>query len=723
MAPHADQPPFPMKGSQGPDGGRASPADALPFGLPKRPLLAKSDFAPVCLTFFVGLGFCALLPLAIARWYRPDTARLIQEATKLVTPAAARALAPEPVERLQYVAVLLLGPPFLLACLLTLTRFYRTVAESSRLIYLRAATGLLLAATVATPVLAYLALKNSAFLYVRAGVLFTHWPSYTFLLFPCLALLAFFAEARWISWIGRLALYSTSAYMAATVFFSVLFDRDNISPWTPHLNPVIYPLAQVMAGKTLLVNCAPLYGLYPQFLQPVYQIFPLSVYSFTVVMAVLLMVCLVSQWFFLRAVTKNNFVLLAGFVAAVFYSYVAPKVAIPKILGDPYFQYWPIRVLFASLLLALSAFYLRGIGRRVIYPATFLCAALATLWNLDSGLVVFGAWLLLLVYIELFHRPWRDVTKPILSHVLAGFCSLLLVYGGYSLFAFLRSGVWPDWHMTANYYRLFSHYGYFMLPMAPLPHMWGIVVGVYIGAMVLAIVGLLRKEDELFSGSLFLLAILGAGLFGYYNGRSHDYCVIPLLYVPIMIMTLVADHILTGVKAGDRAYRKFLPLGALLFYFCASAVPSVLAFGQLRRFKGWVQAGSIASIHGSQGVHSRNIAFIRKQTKPGERVLIFLQGKFDGMYYAESSTASVLDLASSSDWFFKSDIERIVGFLRENKTSKVFAVPGEYGGLAESFASYRIAAQESAKGLAMLLPGAAGRAAVKTPVSVPERDP
>ncbi len=279
-----------------------------------------------------------------------------------------------------------------------------------------------------------------------------------------------------------------------------------------------------------------------------------------------------------------------------------PRPCTQKILRDPYFQYWPIRVVFPSLLLALSALYLRGVGKRWIYYAGFLCSALATLWNPDTGLVVFGGWFLLLAYTELFRNPWRASARPILWHALTAVGSLVLVYGGYALFAFLRSGVWPDWHMTAGNYKLYSYYGLVMLPMAPLPHVWGIMVAAYVAAMLVAIHGLLRRENELLCGSLLILAVLGAGLFAYYNGRSHDYCVIPLLYVPLLIITLLADHFFVRLKQAGRACYKCFPLAVLFFYLCASAVPSVFAAGELSQFKGWIKAGSSASISGSQGI-------------------------------------------------------------------------------------------------------------------------
>jgi hypothetical protein len=415
---------------------------------------------------------------------------------------------------------------------------------------------------------------------------------------------------------------------------------------------------------------------------------------------------LAAIWFFLRTFVRNDYVFLAGFTAAIFYAYAGPKTSLTPWRPDPYFQYAPIRMLFPCLLLALSAIYLRGFKQRWIYYGTFFCSALATLWNLDSGVVVFGAWLLLLGYVELFRKSWQASVKPILSQWLTALGSLLLVYGCYSLFAFLRSGAWPDWGMNVTYYKLFSRSGYFMLPMPPLPHMWGLIVGVYVVAMVVAIHGLLRKANELLCSSLFLLVVMGAGLFGYYNGRSHDFCIIPLLYVPILIITLFVDHILTSVNDGNRTYYKYLPLAALGFYFCASAVPSLFTFKLSSRYLAWVQEGRSASRGGSHGEQSLNVEFIRKQTKPGEKIFILLSNSLEGLYYAETSTASVLNLPSSTDWVFKSDINQVENFIRENKSTKLF-VSRESADQNELLRKYyRVAAQENKTGLVILLPSA-----------------
>jgi hypothetical protein len=519
------------------------------------------------------------------------------------------------------------------------------------------------------------------------------------LIFPVLASMAFLADRRWVALVGRWAIYSVSAYEGVVIFLGALFNRESIRPWIAHLDPVLYPLAQVRAGKTLLVDCAALYGLYPHLLQPLFKILPLSVYYFTAVMACLILASLSAQWLFLRTLTKNNIVFLCGIAAASYFAYLSPRI----VLWDPYFQYWPIRALFPSLLLLLSSLYLRGRAQRIVYHGSFLCASVAILWNPDTGIVVFGSWVLLLCYRELFRNSWRAAWRALLGHGLQASGSLLLVFGGYAVFARLRSGSWPDWRMSFSYYELFSHYGYFMLPMADLPHVWGLIAGIYVLALAISIHGLLRKRDELFHGSLFLLAVLGSGLFGYYNGRSHDNCMMSWLYVPIIIVTLLVDRVFTAVKSNP-FYFRLLPLACLLFFFPASALPSLFSPMNLTRFKEMSLAGIKASRFSRDGKSSLDINFIKGLTKPGENIFILVKGYLEGPYYAESSTRSALDLPSSIDWFFKRDYAEIDRFLRENKSVKVFAFAGQFPEFAGLFRRYHTAATQPKTGLTMYLP-------------------
>jgi hypothetical protein len=664
-----------------------------------RSFVADGDLVPLCLSVHAAALFLVLLGSCIASWYHPETGPLVQAAKALLTATAGTSVKPEPVERLQYLLGLVCTPAFLLAVLWLLRSYYQRAAARPRRILSYLATLLLVEGTLAVPICVYESLKRSDFLYVRASVLHTHFVVYVLLIFPVLAGLAFLADRRWVAVAAKWVVYAVSAYLAVVVFLSALLNRETMLPWAAHIDPVLYPLAQVHAGKTLLVNCAPLYGLYPHFLQPLFAVIPLSVYYFTGVMALLLVASLSAQWLFLRSLTNNPIVFLCGISAAAFFPHLTTRL----VTLDPYFQYWPIRVLFPSLILVLSSLYLRGRSSRLTYYAAFLCASLAILWNPDSGAVVFGAWVLLLGYHELFRGCWRSALRPFARHAATAMGSLLLVFAAYAIFARLRSGTWPSLRMSSSYYELFSHYGYYMLPMPDLPHVWGLTVGIYLLALAIALSGLLSRRDEAFHGSLFLLAVLGGGLFGYYNGRSHDNCAIFGLYLPVLIVTLLVDRLLAALKRNP-AHVRLLPLACLLFFFPASALPSLFSPDNLGQLKELSLAGIRASRHDRQGRSSLDIDFIKGLTKPGEGIFILVKDWLEGPYYAESATRSALDLPSSIDWFFKRDHAEIERFLRENRSVKVFAIPGQFREYTKLLQGYRVVASQAKSGLTLYLP-------------------
>ena len=57
--------------------------------------------------------------------------------------------------------------------------------------------------------------------------------------------------------------------------------------WNAHADAVFYPISQVMAGKTLLVDLLSQYGLYPELLAPVCKVIGFSIFNFIALFAVL----------------------------------------------------------------------------------------------------------------------------------------------------------------------------------------------------------------------------------------------------------------------------------------------------------------------------------------------------------------------------------------------------------------------------------------------------
>jgi hypothetical protein len=643
----------------------------------------SDDFPSAMFALIAGIYFGALSVHLVHQFYHPSVTNLINEATELLRQSIINGLAPEPVERMQYI-VCAFTVPIIIISVYTALEYWRNHSPSIAKHIRNTANALLALATLLAPALAYYSFKNSdgEFLHIRSGALFISPWIHLFTTFPATIALLLYSHKKWVLTTGRAIVYPIGIFVLVTVFFSVLYNHDII--WRHHLNPVIFPLAQVMVSKTLLVDCAPLYGLYPHFLEPIFRLITLDVYSFTVVMGLLLLLSIAAQWFFLRGVVKNELLLVIGLIAINFYSNIGAKISV--ILTDPYFQYAPIRTLFPCLILMGSMAYIRNPSSRFIYLINFLIVGAGILWNPDSGGVAFLAWFFFLCYCELVKKPVKIAALPIVKHALCAFATLLVAYLSYSFFALFRSGSWPDWEMSARYYKIFSYYGFFMLPMKPLPHLWGLLALIYATSMTISIRSLVRKRDDIFSKALFMLTLLGVGLFAYYQGRSHDQNLFGQLYIPLVIMVILVDHVLENIRQGSPGYFRFAPVAAIGIYFLSSAPPSVAI--QNQTFLQWIKRGADSTAINNESANFRNISFIRENTESGEKILILIQDFFDGIYHAESQTASILDLPSSTDYFFKSDHAAIIDFLLTNKTEKIFTIPEHFPGLKKLFSEY-----------------------------------
>lgn len=647
-----------------------------PLWQPEKP--SRGDFVSLCLSFFLCFLFLGSTLFVISYFYHPDTSLLLKEAEKTLLPQLLARCKPEPLEKLLFGTSVFLTPLFLFLSLIGISKHYATASYTLRKILYRLSFTLVAAGSLLAAVLVYKALAQSNYFYIRTNFFYIHPVYYSCLFFPCLLVLIYHSSNTWIHYIGNIALYVITIALAIALFFTLLWNCDTIYPWAHHLNPLLYPLAQVVQGKTLLVDCPSLYGLFPHMLAPLFLLIPLSVYSFSVTLSVLFLTVVLSLWFFLKKNTRNDFIFLAGFLAAVYYGYMEPRILskLIHIRPDPFFQYAPIRMLFPCALLALSAVYQTTRYKKPIYYLTSALMSLSVLWNFDSGIVAFCAWNLFLAYGELFHAPTvLKAVHPILKHLGRSFLFLFGSVSGYSVFAFLRAGTFPDWIASFQFYAIFSSYGFFQMPMPSQIHLWMIVVALYIFALLLSIYGLIRKEHEAFNSNLFTLATLGTGLFLYYQGRSHDANLYPLLTTPILIVTLLVDHTLEQVAQKNRTSYLFIPLSLIGLYFCAGAIPSISLWGP-RLFRVWTVPGVEATYQEPSGFNARNIEFIKKHTTPGEPVVIYSDIFIDGIYHAETKTRSAMNLPSSTDYFLKRDLVYLQTFLETNRTHKVFVLPG-----------------------------------------------
>ncbi|OQW91722.1 MAG: hypothetical protein BWK78_03775 [Thiotrichaceae bacterium IS1] len=187
-------------------------------------------------------------------------------------------------------------------------------------------------------------------------------------------------------------------------------------------------------------------------------------------------------------------------------------------------------------------------------------------------------------------------------------------------------------------------------------------------------------DSQVKQAAIFILSIMGIGLFSYYQGRSHDYNLLITPYPAILILTLFADGLLQNFK-NSRTKLSFINhqgiLLLIILYFFSNSLISLLYHTDQLSNTIKIGVDTLRQPLQNTSPVSKNVDFVRRHTHPGEDVLILASDASEGIYYGESKTRSIIDIPSSVEWFLKLDIEQIITFLETNISSKVFVYPAK----------------------------------------------
>lgn len=625
----------------------------------------RIEFISFSLTILATAGSVFLLCICIRYFYRPDTSKILLEATKIYLDKLLPAFMPKPVERMQFTLSVLLSPFLLLIFYKLFSKKINTIDKD---LILRVYSFVSVAVVLSLFALTYIGLSVSNFVYVEKSFFYNGIGKYLYCLalFPAgLFVIFVYKKGKYDNLINNIFNIFSGVLLSTMFFISIIgVNKPNLDMLSivGHANPIFFPISQVVAGKTLLVNLTSQYGLYPIFLEPIFKRVGLSMLSLTSTMGILLSLSFLFIFLFLHRVIKNKLILFLGFSTIMFY--FLDGSASPY----PYFQYWPIRTLFPSILLFLSTFYFQS-KNKLLYYTLFFVSAVAILWNFDSGIIVFFSWMLGLFYMEIFNTDIKIIIKNIFFHFICGLMSIGLVLSGYTLYSFLRSGQFPNMSLFFLYQKLF--YDGFMMIAMPFPHIWILIMLIFLSGLLWSIRSWVAHNSNYKIFSIFLLSILGIGLFSYYEGRSHDATLYTPLYLPLMLLSIIADNIFDVAVKNSKLYGHVLLFSFILFFILAS--PLSILNNSHRYFKS-VKSGFDSFFPRTQTTLSNNVDFIKSNTSNGESV-VMLTGPFDGAYFGETHTRSVLDIPSFTEVFFKREADYIINFLKCNKKIKVFVYP------------------------------------------------
>jgi hypothetical protein len=618
--------------------------------------------------------------------------RLDTAAVSLIRPSIYQFL-PEQVERTRYIASALLFPILASVSWVLAGKLQRGVPRTTN----RVAAVTFVGVTSGLAFWLYLSLRAVDFKYIdylysdlRLGVIIPSYAAFLLLI----GLERRYSSRTWM----RIGLGVATALIAILAGLAVASRSLHTSAddyvYSVNFNAYFYAVVQVLLGKTLLVDLSSQYGFYPYFLQPIFHLIGFDVPRLTLVMGSLAIGVYLVLLFLLMRLVKSRLIAACGFISIVW-----PWLTAIYGFYEPYFQYWPHRVVFPVLILLLGFIYQQSHGRRkqVLGILAFLACGAALLWNLDTGVITFMAWVIYLYWETLL--DWRTVGAKesaivIARRSLAALGTLGATIGLLLLYTYGRSGSIPDLGRLGFYQSIFYQTGYNMLPM-PALHPWNLVALTYMAGLCICANSLLKRlravgpsDDTGRQGwvnMVFLISILGVGLFTVYQGRSHNHNLMATFWSAFFLTALFADvlwertvpKIRSGVSSIVAVGLTLLPLPLLLLFVLFAAVPAFLGTLPSSLSSLQSQLGTLTDrIEAEPNPYGERIEFMRQYFLPGEEVPVF-SSKYDTIFYLETRTTNPVRAPGWNELFLQSDVNQYESYLENDKPS-MFLVSDEF---------------------------------------------
>lgn len=475
--------------------------------------------------------------------------------------------------------------------------------------------------------------------------------------------------------------------------------------WSIHWDAMVYAIAQVAAGRTLLVDLPSQYGLYPEIIGAAFRFTTFSVLKLSVVFAVMQVLSLSAIFYVVLKWTRYGVFRTAFALAFILVTFET----VLKINGMPefYFQYWPLRFFWPALsVLMLHAYVLRPTLARA--AAMSLCAGIGTVWNLETGIMIVGAFAALLGAKAVMRSTRSAVTghAGARHEVQALLLHLLIVSGVIAAAAayFLAAAPAPHWEWLFVYPNVFYRLGLNMIPL-PLSFTapWMSVLAVYLFGVVFAFAHWRRTSSSRLPDLIFYLSVLGWGLFVYYQGRSHILNLITVSWPALVIATILADRTLRLVRNGrlGRVHLAMPALALAVLLFCAgpliaNAVPLLRDARERVSLDERVASPLVAD----------ELAFIRQHTRPGDACVVLAQRQ--GFYLAAAGLGSPLRGPGYVEMLTVEDRDDMLAQLAQGRYACVFVGEGADTALdlnidlATGLRHYTLLARSAGRSMALL---------------------
>lgn len=492
-----------------------------------------------------------------------------------------------------------------------------------------------------------------------AGVLISFWAARRAAVINRINFRVQLRPAVYAGWITVfLLLLSCLLIITDSVFLKYLSIRDNF-------NVILGTVNQVVHGRTVLVDVTSQYGiLYPYLAAAALKAFGTSISTVSLLFAAL---SFLSLAFLALAVSRAlgfsllSFCLCFAIVGSAHpFIYAAVLNKDPYLLA-PYYAYLPIRVLFGTFMLYFSKVYLDSPSVKK-YLAGAAIAGLAVIWNIDTGVVVALSWLALLAFQSFSQKPLSvRLLFKLAGHLLVIAFFAAVAAALYGFYAKARSGAFPDWGQASRYQAVFYSTGFMMLRMKLLA-LWQLPILVYLLAIYKSMRRLLGGSTSADDRWQFFVAVYGLGIFSYYQGRSHIFCLTAVVYPAVLLASLWAYRLISSSgTAGEAAWGdagQRLRRGALALL----VLPLLIGFIAFSWRMPAYMDGLLSRAGENNIARKLNgpISFL-KSIPESDRPLIIAHNA--ETIYLLAGRASPLPVASLGEIILKEDLEELQGFI------------------------------------------------------------
>ncbi len=435
-------------------------------------------------------------------------------------------------------------------------------------------------------------------------------------------------------------------------------------------NPVFYSITQVYAGKSLLIDTNAQYGLYAWELGPVFRLIGMSVANISLVFAVLNALAFFLFYLGIKRFIKEDIISLITFLSFLYWQFWWQRILVLQDPPRPYYQYTPIRTLFPAIAFFLIVIYQSTTPRikRIILPILALAASFGVLWNVDTGLVTYGATFIALLFTAIDTSvSIKDNIRKCLPNAAWMLGSLVFAIATLYISTKMHSGSWPEVQKFLAFQNLYYISGFFMLPTKFI-HFWNLPVIVYLITGIYCVYHLKKNDDKDLPVVAFLF-ILGLGLFSYFQGRSYDLTITGVMYPAIIMMGYFCTKFIFKVEKYKIKFHESLLLFLILFLFLADGACSMM-FYTPEIHASVVKHVFSPDMKKEDSVQLR-INFIKKNIPEKDSVII-LAKEYESYIYASGKYYNPLEAPSSTELIFKSQFYGLLDLLKLSKYPVIY---------------------------------------------------